>query len=64
MATSPRMQSTSPKSSTRTSSKMEESEKTKETEELRDSYYNPDDYCFEESGYDSDMFKRCWENDF
>jgi hypothetical protein len=35
-----------------------------ETEESKDSYYIPDDYYSEESGYDSDMFKKCWEDDF
>jgi hypothetical protein len=29
-----------------------------------DSYYIPDDYYSDESGYDSDMFKKCWEDDF
>jgi hypothetical protein len=60
-------QSSSPRSCTRTSSPMEKSEKTEgveETEESEDSYYIPDDYYSEESGYDSDMFKKCWEDDF
>jgi hypothetical protein len=35
-----------------------------ETEESENSYYIPDDYYSEESGYDSDMFKKCWEDDF
>jgi hypothetical protein len=58
---------------TRTSSPMEKSKKTEgtektkgaeETEESEDSYYIPDDYYSEESGYDSDIFKKCWEDDF
>jgi hypothetical protein len=70
VATSPGRKSSSPWSLTRTSSPMEKSEKTKgtekmegaeETEESEDSYYIPDDYYSEESGYDSDMFKKCWE---
>jgi hypothetical protein len=67
VATSPARQSKSPRSCTRTSSPMEKSEKTEgaeETEESEDSYYIPDDYYSEESGYDSDMFKKCWEDDF
>jgi hypothetical protein len=43
---------------------MEKSEKTKGAEEMEDSYYIPDDYYSEESGYDSDMFKKCWKDDF
>ena len=42
----------------------DDSEKTEETEESEDSHYIPDYYYSDESGYDSDMFKRCWENDF
>jgi hypothetical protein len=70
VATSPGRQSSSPRSCMRTSSPMEKSEKTdgtektNETEESEDSYYIPDDYYSEESGYDSDMFKKCWEDDF
>jgi hypothetical protein len=29
-----------------------------------DSYYVGDDYHSDDSGYDSDMYKKCWENDF
>jgi hypothetical protein len=46
---------------------MEKSEKTEgavEIEESENSYYIPDDYYSEESGYDSDMFKKCWEDEF
>ena len=64
MTTSPRMPPTSPTSCTRGSSYTEESEKTEETEDSGDSHYIPDYYYSDESGYDSDMFKRCWENDF
>jgi hypothetical protein len=73
VTTSPGRQSSSPRSCTRTSSPMEKSEKTEgtektegpeETEESEDLYYIPDDYYSEESGYDSDMFKKCWEDDF
>jgi hypothetical protein len=73
VATSPRRQSCSVRSCTRTSSPREESEKTEgkkkmegaeEREDSEDSYYIPDDYYSEESGYDSDMFKKCWEDDF
>jgi hypothetical protein len=28
------------------------------------SYYVPDDYHSDDSGYDSDMYKKCWEDDF
>jgi hypothetical protein len=31
---------------------------------LEDLYYILDDYYSEELGYDSDMFKKCWEDDF
>jgi hypothetical protein len=71
--TSPERQSNSPRLCSRTSSPMDESQKTEgtektegaeETEESEDSYYIPDDYYLEESGYDSDMFKKCWEDDF
>jgi hypothetical protein len=70
VATSLGRQSSFPRSCTRTSSPMEKSEKTEGTEktkgaeETEDSYYIPDDYYSEESGYDSDMFKKCWEDDF
>ena len=64
VTTSPRMPPTSPTSCTRGSSYTEESEKTEETEDSGDSHYIPDYYYSDESGYDSDMFKRCWENDF
>jgi hypothetical protein len=65
--TSPGRQSSSPRSCTRTNSPMEKSEKTEgaeETEESEDSYYILDDYYSEESVYDSDMFKKCWEDEF
>jgi hypothetical protein len=31
---------------------------------MEDSYYILDDYYSDKSGYDSDMFKKCWEDDF
>jgi hypothetical protein len=67
VATSPGRQSSSLRSCTRTSSPIEKSEKTEgteKTEESENSYYIPDDYYSEESGYDSDMFKKYWEDDF
>jgi hypothetical protein len=73
VATSPRRQSSSPRSCMRTISPMEKSEKSEgtektegaeETEESEDSYYIPDGYYSKESRYDSDMFKKCWEDDF
>jgi hypothetical protein len=67
VATSPRRQSSSPRSCTRTNNPTEESEKTEgaeEIEESEDSYCIPDDYYSEESRYDSDMFKKHWEDDF
>jgi hypothetical protein len=32
--------------------------------EFEESYYMPDDYYSEESGYDLDMFRKNWEDDF
>jgi hypothetical protein len=29
-----------------------------------DLYYVADDYHSDDSGYDSDMYKKCWEDDF
>ena len=29
-----------------------------------DSYYIPDDYHSDDFGYDSNMYKKCWEDDF
>jgi hypothetical protein len=35
-----------------------------DTEISEDSYYVADDYHSDDSGYDSDMYKKCWEDDF
>jgi hypothetical protein len=35
-----------------------------DAEKSKDSYYVPDDYRSDDSGYDSDMYKKCWEDDF
>jgi hypothetical protein len=73
VTTSPTRQSSLPSSCTKTTSPMEEFDDTEgsekkegleETEGSEDSYYIPDDYYLDESGYDSDMFKKCWEDDF
>jgi Mg-chelatase subunit ChlI len=73
VATSPTRQSSPPRSCTKTSRSKEESDDTEgsekkegseETEGSEDSYYIPDDYYSDESGYDSNIFKKCWEDDF
>lgn len=40
----------------------EKKEGLEETEGTEDSYYIPNDYYLNEYGYDSDMFKKCWED--
>lgn len=60
-ATSPTRQSSLPSLYSKSSSSLEESE---ETEGLEDSYYMTDDYYSDELGYDSDMFRKYWEDDF
>ena len=42
----------------------EKKEDLEETEGMEDSYYIPNDYYSVESGYDSDMFKKYWKDDF
>jgi hypothetical protein len=73
VATSPTRQSSLPSLYTKTSRPKEDSDDTKglekkegseEREGTEDSYYIPDDYSSDKSGYDSDMFKKCWEDDF
>jgi hypothetical protein len=34
------------------------------SEESEDSYYIPDDYYSDKLGYDSDIFRLNWEDDF
>jgi hypothetical protein len=34
------------------------------SEESEDSYYIPNNYYSDESGYDLDMFKKNWKDDF
>jgi hypothetical protein len=63
----PTRQSSPPSSCTKTTRPMEGSKKKEgleETEGSEDSHYIPNDYYSDESGYDSDMFKKCWEDDF
>ena len=46
---------------------MEASEKkegSEETEGSKDLYYIPHDYYSDESGFDPDMFKKYWEDEF
>ena len=33
-------------------------------EDSEESYYVPDNYHSDDSGYDSNMYKKCWEDDF
>jgi hypothetical protein len=67
VATSPTRQSSPPSSCMKTTSPTEESddmegsekkEGSEETEGSEDLYYIPNDYYSDESGYDSDMFKK------
>jgi hypothetical protein len=73
VATFPTRQSSPPRSYTKTTRSKEESDDTEgsekkegleETKGTEDSYYILDDYYSDESGYDLDMFKKCWEDDF
>jgi hypothetical protein len=66
-------QSSPPSSCTKTSKPKEDLDDTEgsgkkegseETEGTEDSYYIPNDYYSDESRYHSDMFKKCWEDDF
>jgi hypothetical protein len=54
-ATSPLRHASPPSTSTKSNSLLEES---------KDSYYISDDYYSNKSGYDSDMFKKRWEDEF
>jgi hypothetical protein len=35
-----------------------------DVDKSEDSYFVPDDYHSDDYGYDSDMYKKCWEDDF